>query len=53
MVKSDDEIILWMITMELQKFGHLIWHTGSSNNQLCKIHLTPKEKKRKRKRKRK
>jgi hypothetical protein len=33
-----------MITTELQKFG-------SSHNQVCKIHLTPKEKKRKRKRK--
>ncbi len=49
-VKSD-EIILWMMTTELQKFGHLIWHTGSSDNQVCKIRLTPKEKKRKRKRK--
>ncbi len=43
LVKSD-EIILWMNTTELQKFGHLIWHTGSSDNQVCKIHLTPKEK---------
>ncbi len=51
-VKSD-EIILWMITTERQKFGHLIWHTGSSDNQVCKIHLTPKETKRKEKEKEK